>query len=685
MATSLKVSELDFDEIKKNLKNFLQQQSEFSDYDFEGAGLTVLIDLLAYNTHLNAFYLNMAVNEVFIDSAVKRESVVSLAKLLNYTPRSSKGAKARINLTVNSVQGNPNSLIIDRYTAFTTVIDSKTYTFYNIEPATILPSAGIYSYENLEIYEGTFVVNKFTVPANKFGPAQKYIIQNKNIDTDTLKVTVQPDSTSTENTTYARFTRDITELTGSSEIYYLEQNAFGYYEVYFGDGILGKLLSAGNQVTLEYLVTAGEIANVSDKINQTFAISTSIQGYTDVSISVTQKSSGASPEETIDEIRFNSVRNATAQNRLVTSIDYANFLKSSYPYIEQVIVWGGEDNDPPKYGKAFITILPKVNQILTTTRKNDIITEINKRRMLGMQTEFVDPEIFYVVIQAIAKYNPNITNDSSTDIENAVTISVQNYFNDNITKFGDDFSASKLIAAIDNSKPSMVSNSMIPILERRINPTVGVPFSQNFKLENKIEPEVLSSTFFFYNILGEVIQSKLVDVKNATSTIVTGSYRRTGQIVSVSTPLAPHGLVAGESVTVNFTGSALDGIYIVDSVPTPRTLTLVTEESGVDYGSITITESKTGTLKVLSTRDNRVLNNNVGKIQYDSGIVIINSLNIYGFLVDQNDLRIYLKLTRDSEDIFASRNQILRLDTDSANEAVNRLAGISVSTLAVPK
>jgi len=684
MATSLKVSELDFDEIKKNLKDFFKQQSEFTDYDFEGSGLSVLIDTLAYNTHYNSFYLNMAVNEVFIDSAVKRESVVSLAKMLNYTPRSAKGAVAKINVTVNNVQGNPPSLIIDRYTAFTSVIDSKTYTFYNIEPATIIPSAGVYSYEGLSIYEGTFVVNKFEVKPTP-GPAQKYVIQNRNIDTDTLKVSVQPSSTSTETAAYARFTKDITELTGAAEVYFLEQNAFGLYEVYFGDGILGKALSVGNQVTLEYLVTAGEVANVSEKIPQTFSVATSIQGYTDVSIAVTQKSSGASPEETIDEIRFNAVRNSTAQNRLVTTTDYENFLRGTYPYIEQVIVWGGEDNDPPKYGKVFVSIQTKPNQILTTTRKSQILTEIDKRRMLGMQTEFVDPEIFYIVIQDIAKYNPNVTNDSSTDVENAIRIAIENYFNENITKFGDDFSASKLIAAIDGAKQSILSNSMIPILERRLNPDPGVAFSQSFKLENKIEHEVLSSTFFFYNLLGEVIESKLIDIKDESSKIVTGSYRRTGQIVSVNTPLAPHGLVAGEKITVNFTGSALDGIYTVDSVPTPRTLTLITQESGVDYGSITITESQTGTIKVVTTRDNRVLNNNVGKIQYDSGVVVINSLNVYGFLIDQTDLRLYLRLTRDSEDIFVSKNQILRLDTDSANEAVNRLAGTSISTLAVPK
>jgi hypothetical protein len=686
MATNLRVTELDFDAIKTNIKNYFKAQSEFSDYDFEGSALSVLIDTLAYNTHYNAYYLNMAVNEVFIDSAVKRESVVSLAKMLNYTPRSIKAASAKLNVTVNGVIGAPSFLIIDRYTAFTTTIDSTTYSFYNIEPATITPEGSTYTFENLTVYEGRFIVNKFVV-GDSPGPAEKFVIQNKNIDTNTLRVTIQTSSSSSESFAYTRYDGDISTLTGSSAIYFLEQNSQGFYEVYFGDGIIGAGLSSGNTVTLEYLVTSGQPANISDKVAQTFALSGSIQGYTDVTIAVSQKSSGAQPEETIEEIRFNATRAATSQNRLITTSDYSGYLKSTYNYIDKAVVWGGEDNNPPQYGKVYISILPKPNQTLTATRRGEIVTDIKKKRALGITPAFIDPEIFFIVIQDTVKYNPNLTNDSSVDIQNAVRAAIENYFSTNITQFGDDFSASKLIAAIDSAKDSIVSNSMIPIVEKRFTPTAGVAFTQSFQIANKIEPETLSTTYFYFNPLFDTvpIKSKIIDVKDATALVVTGTYRRSGQVVTINTPLAPHGLSAGETVTIIFTGSSLDGNYSIVSTPTEKSLTIQTEEDGVDYGTVTITAQKTGKLKIVDADTSRILNNNVGRIAYDSGLVVINGLNIFGFLQDQTDLRIYLKMTRDSEDIFAERNQILRLDTDNSNPGVNRLGGVSISTLTIPR
>jgi hypothetical protein len=686
MSTNLRVTELDFDAIKTNIKNFFKAQPEFSDYDFEGSSLSVLIDTLAYNTHYNAFYLNMAVNEVFIDSAVKRESVVSLAKMLNYTPRSVKAASAKLNITVNGVIGSPSSLVIDRYTAFTTTIDSKSYSFYNIEPATITPEGSTYSFENLTVFEGRFIVNKFTVGATP-GPAEKFVIQNKNIDTNTLRVTVQPSSSSSESFAYTRYDGDISTLTGSSAIYFLEQNSQGFYEVYFGDGIIGAGLSSGNNVTLEYLVTSGEEANISDKVSQTFALSGSIQGYSDVTVAVSQKSSGAQPEETTEEIRFNATRAATSQNRLITTSDYSGYLKSTYNYIDKAVVWGGEDNNPPQYGKVYISILPKPNQTLTATRRGEIVTDIKKKRALGITPAFIDPEIFFIVIQDTVKYNPNLTNDSSVDIQNAVRAAIENYFSTNITQFGDDFSASRLIAAIDSAKDSIISNSMIPIVEKRFTPSTGIAFTQSFQIANKIEPETLSTTFFYFNPLFDTvpIKSKIIDVKDATALVVTGTYRRSGQVVTINTPLAPHGLSPGETVTIVFTGSALDGNYSIVSTPTEKSLTIQTEEEGVDYGTVTITAQKTGKLKIIDADTSRVLNNNVGRIAYDSGLVVVDGLKIFGFLSDQTDLRIYLKMTRDSEDIFAERNQILRLDTDNSNPGVNRLGGVSISTLTIPR
>jgi len=686
MATNLRVTELDFDAIKTNIKTYLKSRPEFTDYDFEGSGLSVLLDTLAYNTHYNAFYLNMAVNEVFIDSAVKRESVVSLAKMLNYTPRSARAATAKVNLTVNDVpiDNLTQSLVIDRYSAFTTTIDSKTYTFYNLEPATIIPSSGVFSYSDLQIYEGTFLINKFVVGATP-GPAEKFIIPNKNVDTSTLRVTVQSSATSTESVTYTLYSGDITGLTGDSTVYFLDQNSLGYYQIYFGDGILGKVLSSGNNVTIEYLVTNGSIANISDKVTQTFQMTTSIEGYTNISVTITEKSSGGREAETIDEIKFNAPKSATAQNRLITVEDYKNFLKANYNYIDTVSVWGGEDNDTPQYGKVYISIVPKANQNLTSNRKSQIVSDIKKKRALGITPVFVDPDIFFMVIQDTVRYNPNVTNDGSADIESAVRTAILNYFSQNIVTFGDDFSASKLITAIDNAKSSILSNSMIPILEKRFNVTAGVNFSQNFKISNKIEPESISSTFFYYNLLGEIIKAQIIDVKDTSSTVVTGTYRRSSTVVNVNTPLAPHGLQVGEKITVFFSGSSLDGDYIITTVPTEKTFTIETAESGVDYGTISVTTEVKGRLKITNPDNDRVLNNNIGTVAYNSGVVSLKDLNIFGFLLDQTDLRLYFKMTRDSEDIFVNRNQIIQIDTDISNESVNRLGGISISTIAIPK
>jgi hypothetical protein len=684
MATNLRVTELDFDLIKQNIKNYLTSQSQFTDYDFEGSGLAVLIDTLAYNTHYNAFYLNMAMNEIFIDSAVKRESVVSLSKMLNYIPKSQRSATATISLSVNNVIGAPSSLIIDRYTAFSTIIDSVSYTFYNIEPVTILPSGSTYTYEELKVYEGVFVENKFTVGSTP-GPAEKFVIPNANIDTTTMRVTIQDDPTSSASAKFDLYGGDITLINENSPVYFLEQNSSGLYQIYFGDGVIGRKLSTGQTVTIEYLISNGIDANISDKIDQAFELAGTIDGYTDVTITVVEKSSGGESAETIEEIRFNAPKAATSQNRLVTVKDYEAFLKRKYSYIDTVSVWGGEENDPPAYGKVFLSVVPKPNQVLTTSRKTQIITDIKEKRTLSLTPTFVDPDIFFINILDTVKYNPNVTNDSSADIDVAVRSAIQTYFSQNITQFGDDFSASKLIAAIDNAKPSILGNSMIPIVQKRLNPTLGVGFAQNFKISNKIESGSISSTTFFYAIQGEILPGRIIDEKLDDLLRFSGTYRRSSTVVTISTPVAPHGLSPGETVTINFSGNAIDGDYVVNTTPTEKSFTIITREEGIDYGTVSITTGVRGTLRIINPDNNRILNNNIGTVAYNSGVVGIENLNVFGYSLDQTDVRIYFRLTRDSEDIFAERNQILRLDTSSANEAVNRLGGVTISTLTVPK
>jgi hypothetical protein len=682
MAT-LRVTELDFDAIKQNIKSYLTGQSQFSDYDFEGSGLSVLIDTLAYNTHYNAFYLNMAMNEIFVDSAVKRESVVSLSKMLNYVPRSARAAVAKINVTVNGVVGAPASLVIDRYTAFTSSIGGVAYTFYNLEPATITPTGSTYVYNSLDIKEGTFVVNKFTVGATP-GPAEKFVIPNAGLDTSTLRVTVQDTASSSASETYTKFDGDITGVVSTTKIYYLEQNSQGLYEIYFGDGVLGAKLTTNNQVTVEYLVTNGTEANVSDKITQTFELAGTIEGYTDVTIVIVERSNNGQDEETIDEIRFNAPRYATTQNRLVTKKDYEAFLKANYNYIDACVVWGGEDNDPPQFGKVMISILPKQNQYLTTSRKNTITNELKSKRALSLVPEYVDPDVFFINLTSTIKYNPNITNDSATDIENAARTAVQNYFAQNVTTFGDLFSASKLTAAIDASKASILGNSTIPIIQKRLEVTLGQPTSQNFKILNKIEQNSISSTRFYFAFLNQILPARIKDEALATQVEYEGSYRRTKDVVTVTTEV-PHDLLVGEKINIQFSGTALSGEYVVDQVQSDTIFTVITLASGITYGSATITTQTRGVLKIIDPTNNAILNNNIGFVNYTSGVVQINNLNVFGFLQDQSDVRMYFRLTRDSEDIFVERNQILRLDDSTSNELTNRLGGLTISTQAIAK
>lgn len=687
MANSLRVTELDFDQIKQNLKTYLQGQSTFTDYDFEGSGLSILLDILAYNTHYNAFYANMALNEIFLDTAVKRESVVSLAKMLNYTPRSIRAASSKLNLTVNNVVGSPSALTINRYTPFTTTIYGTTYTFYNLETQSITPIGGAYSFENLEVFEGTYVVTKFSVGSTP-GPNEKFEIPNSNIDTTTIRVTVQDTSTSTTSTTFTLFEGDITQVTETSNIYYIEQNTRGLYELYFGDGVLGTKLATGNQITVEYLVTSGPEANVSDKITQTFSLATAVfdgtTPYTDVTVSTIVKSTDGQAAETIDEIRFNAPKSATSQNRLVSKYDYEAFLTRNYNYIDAVSVWGGEDNDPPQYGKVFISIVPKTSQYLTTTRKNTIISAINEKRSLAITPTFIDPDIFYLNIITSIKYNPNITNEGSTDISTAVQSAIQSYFIQNLGSFKQDFALSKLLAAIDAARESIIGNITEVTVQKKLTPTLGVGASQKIKLGNKFEEHSFSSTQFYYSYLGVTYAARIKDIPDDATVNISGTYRRSGSIITCTFE-EDHDLTEGEVITLSFSGAATNGLYTINSIESTRKFTLISDQTGNDSGTVTVQSEDRGRLLIYSVGDNSILNNNIGFISYQSGLVQINDLTVTGFLEDQTTLNLYFKLTKDSQDIIVARNQIIELETDSANSQTNRLAGITVSTQAIPK
>jgi hypothetical protein len=510
---NLRISELDFDTIKTNLKDFLRAQDEFTDYDFEGSGLSVLIDILAYNTHYNAYLANMVNNEMFLDSAVKRSSLVSISKHLGYTPTSTRGSRATLNVTVNNPAGLPTTLTLDRYTPFTTTIDGVGYTFYNTDEYTAPAIGTQYTFTDVVVTEGSqFEINY--VVANP-GPDEKFEIPEVNVDTTTLIVTVQNSYTDLTTSTYT-LTNDITGLDGTSKIYYIEESPLGKYQIFFGDGILGKKLEVGNIITIRYISSAGSATNVSNVVSQSFS-TTNIGGSNNVNISVVSKSSSGAAKESIASIRFNAPRAYSARNRAVTSEDYSALISSSFQDAESISVWGGEDNDPPIYGKVFISLKPFAGSTISQSTKDSILNSVLKnKKVLAIQPEFVDPEYYHINLTPYVVYNQNITTKTQSNIETIVRNTITNYFTNDLQKFNKDFNKSKLIKNILESDPSIESVLITIKIQKRLILTLGRVNSfideNSIKLQNAIVPGTLVSSRFFVLSQNTLTLANMVDV-----------------------------------------------------------------------------------------------------------------------------------------------------------------------------
>ena len=500
---NLRVSELDFDTIKLNLKNYLKAQNEFTDYDFEGSSLSVLLDILAYNTHYNAYLANMLANEMFLDSAVKRESAVSIAKHLAYTPRSVKCAEAVVDILISSPTGSPTSLTLPRYTPFTTIINEGSFTFLNTEPITITPENGIYSFSNVTLKEGSVFSLSFTV--ENPGPTEKYEIPDVDVDISTLLISVRTSSTDPSSVVYTRY-NNITETDGTSLIYFVEENYKGRFEVYFGDGILGKLLSAGNIVTISYIVSNGSEANVSSLNTQQFSYSGTLFGGT-TTVTTVDNSTGGQDKETIDEIKFNAPKAYTSLDRAITANDYKTLIEQFYPLAESIAVWGGEDNIPPKYGKIIISLKPYQGYFVSEYTKNNIKNNLLKnKQVIGLLPEFVDPEYYYVNLDVETKFNSRFTTNSVNDIKTIVEERIREFFRIYLQKFDKDFYLGQLLTYISDADSSILGNLVSLKLQLRKEPLLNEnnQYTGDYalKFNNKVVPNTFSSTVFFSIIDG---------------------------------------------------------------------------------------------------------------------------------------------------------------------------------------
>jgi hypothetical protein len=466
--TALRVTELDFDSIKENLKSYLQSQSEFQDYDFDGSGMSVLLDILAYNTHYMGYYLNMTGNEMFMDTAQLRSSILSHAKNINYIPTSAKGALASVNLTVtpsNSEDNVTTQIILSKYSKFLgSSLDGVNYNFVATQPRTSNKSAGQFNFANVAIKQGEVITLQYAMTPDN--TKRRFKIPSANVDTETLEVKVVESSTNTDSMIYTLNT-DVTDLRSNSTVYFVEENEDRTYTLYFGDDVLGKKPKNGNIIQLTYVDTKGSAANAISK----FVAIDPIGGlYRDnVIVTTTQSAYGGAEKETIEQIRFRAPYAYTSQNRAVTKSDYETILTKDFPYIDYVTVWGGEENDPVVYGKVFLSIKTKDNFALTNIEKEAIKKHLTtNRNVVTVTPEIVDPDYAYIRVVAKVTYNPDLTTKTEGELSELVKAAIFDYNDTELSQFGAVFRKSKLQAYIEAADKSITGSEVTIYVQKRV-------------------------------------------------------------------------------------------------------------------------------------------------------------------------------------------------------------------------
>ncbi len=572
------VADLDFDAIKSNLKAFLQDQTQFSDYNFEGSGFSVLLDTLAYNTHYLGFNANMLTNEMYLDSADIRKNIVSLAKMLGYTPSSPKAPRASVDITLND--GTGSAVTMDKGTTFTSVIDNVTYQFITNEDITMTPINGVYKFSDVPLYEGTLVSFRYTVDSNDVD--QRYIIPNVNADTTTLKVSVQTSANDTTLQTYS-LASGLKGLSDTSKAYFLKETETGKFEVYFGDGIIGNKLADGNIVILEYIITNKEEANGAS----VFKTGSAIGGFTDITIVTKSNAEGGAEVESKESIRFNAPLQYTAQNRAVTTTDYETLVKSIYPNAQSISAWGGEDDETPIYGVVKIAVKAPGGSSLTNTTKLDIVNKLKPYNVASVRPEIVDPITTSVLLVVNAKFDKKSTVKTADTLRSEIESAITDYNSNTLTAFDGVFRYSKLTGLVDDVDSSILSNITTVKMRKSFTPTIASSTKYNIYFRNAIynphsgHESVLSSTGFkvsgndnemfldddgMGNVRVYYLVSGIKTVHNATQGTIDYS---TGEIILNSLSIASISDIRGATskvVEITATPSSNDIVPVRDQI-----------------------------------------------------------------------------------------------------------------------
>lgn len=562
----LDVTELDFANIKQSLKTFMQAQDEFSDYDFEGSALSVLLDTLAYNTHYNAVMAHMLANESFLDSAIKRSSVVSIAKSLGYTPRSRRSSTAYLDFSLipDSSYTEP-TYTLSRNAPFTTIVDKVSYSFYPAEDvtATLQTVSGTdqFVFQSLELKEGTRVSNRYLIDINNLsGPLT---IANTNIDTSTIRVRVQKSNSDLTIETFVEST-SILDLISTSRAYFVEESIDGNYILRFGDDVFGKKLEVGNIVIVDYLVSSASSPNgaKSFKMGPTLTGNGEVESFANVTAAF-----GGAEKESIDSIRKTAPLYNQTKERVVSAIDYRSLILAENPTVQSVAVWGGENNDPPIYGKVFISLDPVEGQIITAQVKDSITnTLLTPRAAVAIQPEFVDPVYTYIGLKVGIVYDPNVTTLTSGQISDAASSAINNYFNTDLNQLNKNFYYSRIHNAVKAVSPSIISVNITPTLQKRLTAAINTEANYTFSFNSRVQPRELHSNWFNTVIDTVTYKVKFQDIPSAT--VVPPAYNGTGTVhlqTEDGTNIASVGTIDYDTGKLTLTSIKVASLYSTDT------------------------------------------------------------------------------------------------------------------------
>lgn len=682
--SKIQITELEFQTIKENLKNYLTSREEFTDYDFEGSGLNILLDILAYNTHYMSYYTNMVANEMFLDTADLRQSVVSHAKMLGYTPRSRVAPMARVNIDITPPANNTTNLIlVPRFTRFRSEnISGTNFPFVLIEDKVISKANGKFTYTNAVLKQGTPLVYTFSVD-NGSNPKQRFKLPDVGIDTSTIEVTVQKSATNLTGNKYI-LAENISSVDGNSRVYYIDEVDNGRYQIYFGDGIIGEKLENGNIVVVTYLITDGPLANKAN----TFSMIDIVEGFNNVAVTTVETAAAGADIESIESIRFTAPKSYLSQNRAVTKNDYIALINKKYPYFDSVTVWSGEEENPPEIGRVYISAKPRDGFNIRQEQKEFIKeTVLRPIGILTIVPEFRDADYNFLNLRIKSTYDADKTNKTPSQIESIIKSAVTSFVNLELNKFNSTFRSSRLIRNIDDSDSSILSTELNVFVEKKIKPLLnasarsytidfGVPLSRG-TTDNRLYS---SPEFTVFDSMDTLRSCFIEEVPFSFSGIDSIEILNPGTNYTETPTVEIIGDGTGATATAVINNGAIRSINVVKRGFEYTTATVRITGGGPEARGATakvLTQGKSGTLRSYYIDENQqkvILKDNIGTINYETGTVVLNNVSFFDILNDTKQLSIHAK---PETTVFQSvRNKIITMKFDDPQSIIVELTPV---------